>query len=168
MRLSHITTLAALFIFALAPLDGLAQEPRGFRGLEWGNSAQGVQGLTLIEQGDSYFYVREGEILRVGEAELTNIIYGYFQDRFYTVVVEFDGFANFTMILYALETKYGRAANADMQNFQHYWFFDTVDIYIEYDPDTSAGNVFYVYTPIMEERERGGAEAPGAGEYDGI
>lgn len=156
-------TVAVLVLAALAAAAGAVRadeaEPQGFRGLDWGVDAASVEGLTLIESGDSDFYVREGERLLVGQAELTDIIYGFFEGRFYTVVVEYEGFANFTMILYALEAKYGQATNSDAENFRHYWFFETVDLYIEYSQEEGAGTVFYVYKPIMELREerlRGG------------
>jgi len=59
----------------------------GFREMKWGDAPR--PGMTLLEEtGDDRFFTIPGDDLEIGGAELTRIIYKYFQNRLSEVQVE--------------------------------------------------------------------------------
>ncbi len=105
---------AALALCSCAARPGGAlAEPGGFRGLAWGEKASTRAELRQVgEDGDEICYVREGEKYRIGEIEVQNIYYCFFQDGFYHARVEFAP-EDFPGVKYLLYLKYGLPAGAD-------------------------------------------------------
>jgi len=113
--LRNVVVLAAalaLCACAARPWGALA-EPVGFRNLAWGAKASLRQDLRQVgEDGDETCFVREGEKYRVGDIEVQNIYYCFFQDTFYHARVEFAP-EDFPGVKYLLYLKYGLADSVD-------------------------------------------------------
>lgn len=111
---SMLLLAAALTLCSCAarPWGALA-EPEGFRGLAWGVKASDRPELRQVgEDGDENCFVREGEKYRIGEIEVQNIYYCFFQDHFYHARVEFAPEA-FAGVKYLLYLKYGLPDGVD-------------------------------------------------------
>ena len=107
-----LAAVLALCSCAVRTTGSLA-EPMGFRGLAWGTKASDRPDLRQVgEDGDETCFVREGEKYRIGEIEVANIYYCFFQDSFYHARVEFAP-EDFTGIKYLLYLKYGLADGVD-------------------------------------------------------
>ncbi|MEW5774289.1 MAG: hypothetical protein AB1916_12285 [Thermodesulfobacteriota bacterium] len=107
-----VAAALALCSCAARPWGALA-EPGGFRGLAWGARASDRPELRQVgEDGDETCYVRQGEKYRIGEIEVQNIYYCFFQDAFYHARVEFPP-EQFPGVKYLLYLKYGLPHGAD-------------------------------------------------------
>jgi hypothetical protein len=92
---------------------GALAEPAGFRGMAWGAKATDRPELRQVgEDGDETCFVREGEKYRIGDIEVQNIYYCFFQDSFYHARVEFAP-EDFAGVKYLLYLKYGLADGVD-------------------------------------------------------
>ncbi len=58
-------------------------EPDGFRGIKWGTLVFSIDGMTQVwADGNTAFYERRGDPLDIGGAELHQILYLFWQDKF--------------------------------------------------------------------------------------
>lgn len=81
-----------LFLVLFMPLHlwAFQNEPKEFRGIKWGSSADIQKDLILYgKDGDLAVYKRKGEKLIIGEADkgLKNFLYYYYKNRFFKVVI---------------------------------------------------------------------------------
>lgn len=107
-----LAAVLALCSCAQRPWGALV-EPAGFRNLAWGTPASLRPDLRQVgEDGDETCYVREGEKYRVGQIEVQNVYYCFFQDKFYHARIEFAP-EDFAGIKYLLYLKYGLADSVD-------------------------------------------------------
>jgi hypothetical protein len=66
----------------------------GSRDLPWGSELSDIAGMVKIETDTGLAgvveFVRPHDVLRIGETELTNIIYSFWHDQLYTVTILID------------------------------------------------------------------------------
>jgi hypothetical protein len=128
-------------------------EPGGFRGIIWGQSALTVAGLTPLGREDPITtYVREYEIMKIGTVPLKQITYTFFRDRFYSVMIDFEEYPNFWDLKKQLSTLYGPGEQkASVWRNQWWWYGTNLNIRLNYSHVTQTGTLVYSYIPIYEE-----------------
>jgi hypothetical protein len=63
-------------------------EPADFRGMKWkANISQSSDMQFIAEDGYLKFYEKKNENLKIGEAPLDKIVYGFYRDQFYSVII---------------------------------------------------------------------------------
>lgn len=145
-----------------APQDKWA----GFRNLKWAVSIADAPKMILVEDdGDNKFYRRQDDKLTIGAAELTEIIYGFYKDRFWSLHLKVDGYLRWTALKDAVFATYGRGYQSN--TYIDKWIWGTVsqtgvkDVHVSlvYDQIAKRGDLYMLYTPIIEEREAAAAKA---------
>ncbi len=90
MKHIYETYTCSLYLFFLLPpcLFAFQNEPKDFRGIKWGSSADIQKDFSLHKKdGDLAVYTRKNEKLEIGEAiGLKNFLYYYYKNRFLKVV----------------------------------------------------------------------------------
>jgi hypothetical protein len=83
-------------------------EPDGFRGIKWGTSLDSLAGMRYFTDiGGQKCYTRKGDILKLGQAELRNISYCFWQGKFCSVIVSCDGVVNYSALKEAVFKQFG-------------------------------------------------------------
>ncbi|WP_235669555.1 hypothetical protein [Solidesulfovibrio carbinolicus] len=68
------------------------KEPNAFNGIKWGTAMAAIPDLTVAERdGQAAYATAEGVVYRIGEAFLSGVVYGFCQDKFAAVMVEYKG-----------------------------------------------------------------------------
>ncbi len=58
--------------------------------MKWGSNLRDLPELRLLaEEGDLKFFEKVNELTRIGDADVDKIIYGFYKDRFYNVMIYF-------------------------------------------------------------------------------
>ena len=71
-------------------------EPDGFRGIKWGAKIGRLSGMELVgREGNEKYYIRAGDKLKVGEAAVEKITYGFYRDEFFKVRIHVKGLMNY-------------------------------------------------------------------------
>ena len=128
---------------------GLAfQAPEDFRGIHWGAPLSSLKGMTAVDDAVPVrYYLREGDPLTLGGATLKKLFYGFYQNQFYSVLMEFEGQANFEKAREYLVATYGTASRGAGNHFQ--WGVpEDLFISLKYSDATRQGYVFYVNRKI--------------------
>lgn len=124
----------------LAALD--AQD--GFRDARFGAAPESFEGLELLtDRGarGSSLYVRPGDELRLGEATLDGVTYGFHAGRLYFVALFTSGERNARATLAELERVYGPGVRAAGEAVEYVWRGGRVLLHYRVDPVTSMGMV---------------------------
>lgn len=107
-------------------------EPNGFRGITWGDSIeQHKDALAEVERGRSVFYRRKDDKLQIGEAELTSIIYGFYQERFSTVMLKTQTYSNKQSLIRAFQAQFGSGDKPNRYIDRWFWRGATTNITLD-------------------------------------
>ncbi len=142
-------TAPYLLLFVLSflfPLLGWTVEaPNGFRGITWGAPLSGLSGMVVADDsGQVKYYRRAGDPLNLGEAELKRLSYGFYKGKFYSVLIEFEGRANFEKAKTHLLATYGEAARIGSGGTSYMWgTADGASVNLRYSEVTQQGYMFF-------------------------
>jgi hypothetical protein len=158
MNTSHRKLGTRLFLLIISvcvaiPALAFQNEPDGFRGIKWGTNISELSDMLVVESGkDTLYYSRKDENMKVGDADIDQISYGFYKNRFFVVLVEYHGHSNFTKLKAILIDQYGKAEQPNQLMERYFWFGGTVDIYFDYNDMHKNGNIYYSFRPIQQER----------------
>jgi hypothetical protein len=106
--------LVLLILSLLLPpcLFAFQNEPREFRGIKWGSSAEIQKDLFLYKKdGDVSIYNRKNDKMQIGEVKsIKNIYYVFFKNKFFKVTInlqEKDSIENYKRLTEMFENLYG-------------------------------------------------------------
>jgi hypothetical protein len=144
--------LTALFLVAIASASGLDD---GVRGLQWQSAPSALGIYKVIEdRGDGKCYEKLDEDLDVANAaKLSHVTYCYYKDHLYAVVMDYDGYINFSALRRVLLEKYGKGMNQDPYAENNFWGDrQGATLSLLYNPESDKGTITYLYTPLTDEK----------------
>ena len=149
-------SLLPFFVFlAFSNFTALAfqNEPDGFRGTKWGTNISELTDMLVVESGkDTLFYCRKNDTMKIGDADIDQISYGFYKSRFFQVLVEYKGYVNSTKLKAILIGQYGKPEQPNQLMEKYFWSGGTVDIFFDYSEMSKRGNIYYAFRPIQQER----------------
>jgi hypothetical protein len=129
-------------------------EPEDFRGIKWQTNIDELANLTMIaEDGSLKFFEKKNDKLKIGNASLDNIIYGFYKKKFYNVIIYYSLLNNFSMIKDVFVQTYGDPLQPNRYVEKYLWFGNQVDILLTYDDVLKKGRISYIFKPLMDEME---------------
>lgn len=148
-------------VFYLSSVTAFAGEPpQGFRQIPWGVNVAELKNMEVADPGGSMsMYTKKADVLKVGEADIASLFYGFYNDRFYSVYIYFKTPENFAKIKSALVLEHGDPATSaydvDGTSSKYAWQTgDQVAIALDYNERRGTGNLTYLFKPISEQQER--------------
>lgn len=149
-----IVIMIISFLFSVYSFS-YQNEPNGFLGIKWGSNIKNLRGMTLVEDHkDAKYYIRKVDKLKIGDAGLKSIAYGFHKDRFYFVYIRFNSIINFSSIKETLFEQYGAGVQNNKSKEEYVWLGGDVDISLRYDEISQRGKIYYFFKPISQEEDR--------------
>jgi hypothetical protein len=130
----------------------------GFRDLTFGEPPTPRMVLTN-EVGAKQYYTRLDEDLSLGDAQLEQLIYGFYKERLQTVILQTKGAANSRACLEALQHLYGLGAQPDPSRLRYTWRGSQVSVSYQEDGRTHDAEIWFHSLPLRDE-ERADQQAP--------
>jgi hypothetical protein len=125
------------------------KEPNAFNGIKWGTAMAAIPDLTVAERdGQAAYATAEGVVYRIGDAFLSGVVYGFCQDKFAAVMVEYKGKKNHESIKNFLAGKYSKPIDLEGKGVELGWPVGNVLIRMQYSPERDAGTLSYFYEPL--------------------
>jgi hypothetical protein len=127
--------------------------PIGFRGLRFGRERPSIPGLVqAYKEGAATYYRRVGDSLQLGETRLSDILYGFWNDRFFTVVMRAENAEDYEALRQAYQAKYGppRAIPATLEE-ELVWSWPEAQIALTRDTEAGGVAVRYADAKILAE-----------------
>jgi hypothetical protein len=115
----------------------------GFRDLKWGVNLVDLDGFVEIKTDTGLEevkeYIREHEILKLGDAYLNSIVYSFWRDQFYTVTVWTAGKTNYISLRNEAFKRFGKGQQSDQTLERYLWSDASTDRMLKFIKDTQVG-----------------------------
>ena len=149
--------LVALLVAGYVFLSDAKKEPSDFRGIKWGSNIRELPHMKLLaEEGDLKFLERENDGMKIGDADVEKIIYGFYKDRFYNVMIYYRSPLNFAKIRETLSREFGKPFQPNASEKKFFWSGEHVNLLLNFDDAANSGRVTYLFKPIQLEIEVSG------------
>ena len=147
----QVVFVLSLFVEVIA-----FDEPMYFRNFRFhSHVSKHRKNLDLVEEhGKDKFYKKLREDLSIGGAKLEKIVYGFYEDYFYSVLITSKGFSNGDALLKAMVQKYGNPTRPNRYMKKYFWLGNDVNIIYEYHEILRTTEITYMYKPIMNRIAR--------------
>ncbi len=128
-----------------------------FRDLAWGVRPSSMPGLLLSQTNpayggvDEFFYPQED--LRLGDAPLNGILYGFWQNRLYTITIWADGPPSYKKLRRWVLDTYGPGHQSDRSVERRVWYGNGTDMLLEFDETLNTG-IFWMRSAKLHTRVR--------------
>ena len=130
---------------------GFENEPKAFRGIKWGTDIKDLPDMVFhTKSGDSKVYFRKNDDLKIGAANLLQVWYFFSKDKFYSVVIMFEEWINFSALKSELFKLYGVGHAPERFTEEYRWMGSEVVVFFNYDESDEKGRLSYYYIPIMK------------------
>ncbi len=154
--MKRIIGFLIIIVIGLFSINSFAyqNEPDGFRGIKWGAKIETLKDMTkLFTKGDTAIYMRKNDKLQMGDAELQDISYMFWQDKFYSAYIQTKGYLNWSALKKVLFLKFGKGSQ-DNKYIEYYrWGLvsgkATIDI--KYNHKSKQGTLMMRGNNIMDE-----------------
>jgi hypothetical protein len=126
-----------------------------FRDLAWGMRPSSMPGLLLSQTNpayggvDEFFYPEED--LKLGEAPLNGIVYGFWQNRLYTITIWADGRPRYEKLRRWVIDTYGSGHQRKKEVERRIWYGDGSDRLLEFDETLNTG-IFWMRSQKLHAR----------------
>jgi hypothetical protein len=108
----------------------------GFRDLPWGSKLSDIAGMVKTKTDTGLAgvveYIRPNDVLRIGKAELTNIIYSFWHDQLYTVTIWTQNNSNYKALRSAAFERFGEGSRGNESIERYIWSDRLTDRMLEY------------------------------------
>jgi len=157
------------FLLAIVLLCGMADPlpaediQQVFSGIPWGSPITAFQGLReTARSGDIAFYKRDKDIYSIADVGLTDIVYGFYDGKFFSVYLKIARPENTDTIKNFLDKVYGPArAQLRLHQTIYIWDYLKVKIKLKQALDAPEAKLAYYYVPLSR---RANASRPRQGQ----
>lgn len=123
----------------------------GFMGYEWGSDISRYSGLNqLYTKGGMTFYSSPGESYVIEDMTIGDVIYGFYNDKFYAVYINLDSLEKYDAIERQMKAKYGMPDNktSSKENiFTYKWKYKDISIKLKIDELKGKMKVAFYHEP---------------------
>ena len=151
MRIHHLAILVLLL--SLSPFTAVWAEDLedGFMGYQWGSDISKYPGLKqLYSKGGLTFYSSPGESYALEDMVIGDVIYGFYQGKFYAVYINLDTIEKYDAVEAKMKAKYGlpdHKSSATENLFTYKWKYQDVTIKLKRDELKGNMKVAFYHEP---------------------
>jgi hypothetical protein len=163
-----ISKLAAIILLALTvglwTRAGMALELEdGFFDIPWGGYITQLKGFEPLEQNlEVSYYVKPDRTYQIENIEVTNVVYGFYADRFFAVYIAIDGIDVFGQLKKYIIQKYGDPRiemDTKAQQNTYSWKHQQVKIKMKIREHEGDMKLSFYYMPLTGKANRAQSEA---------
>ncbi len=123
--------------------------------IEWGANISDLPDMVLMKVvGDGKkVYTREGQKMKIGDADIERVMYGFHKERLYELQIHFRSFFNFVKLKEILFKLYGPGLQPSRFLETYHWYRKETSVFLTYDEKTGKGAIGYTFLPIYKERQ---------------
>ena len=158
-------TVIAVFLLPVAgwaasifgcPENCLPDDPGKFNGMWWGQSLRELKDMRFVSpdptNSGELYYVRQGDVLELGDAKLDYIQYGFWKGIYSSVAYGTTGARNWEALKSICFENFEPWHERDMRIERYYWVGKNSAMTLEYDEALYKGQL-YVYSKTIYERQ---------------
>lgn len=160
MKHHHVAILACVLSLFLISSVWAEDLEDGFMGYAWGSDISRHAGLKqLYTKGGMTFYSSPGESYVIEDMIIGDVIYGFYNDKFYAVYINLDSLQKYDVVERKMKAKYGlpdHKASSKENLFTYKWKYKDVTIKLKMDELKGKMKVAFYHEPTSQglEQER--------------
>ncbi len=139
--------------------DPSARKPKargiGLDGLAWQMKPNEISGITKLNTDPSYGGIDQYEWpvgnLTLGDVVLDGLIFGFWQNRLYSIMAWVDGHPGYARLQQAVFDRYGPGQKNKNGLERYVWLEDTTDRMLEFDPKLNTG-IFWMRSRNLDRQ----------------
>ncbi len=148
-----VTVFLALVLALLCRIPAQAGDlGKEFLNTPWGAPLAGFQGLTNVGvNGKISYYVNPKQAYTIFGAQVSDLVYGFYDDKFFAVYVHLDAIDTYGTIKHQIQKEYGVpkiSMEARGGLTTHSWKTGDTRIKMKYSDVTGAMKLSFYYTPL--------------------
>lgn len=145
-----LTLLAMLLCLGLTQMGMADDVMQGFSGILWGTSIEDVRDFQEIaREGDILYYKRAEDFYNIAGVTLPNVIYGFYQGKYFSAYMKIDSADDLNKIKRHLDDIYGDArAQLRIKQTIYIWDFMDVKIKLKFYHKQSIAKLGFYYVPL--------------------
>lgn len=148
--------LIVLILFQLSTIDlnAFQNEPKDFRGIPWGTNIKDIPEMTFSSafKGGEY-YVRKNDLLKMRDANIEEITYGFYNGKLQHIFMRFKGYDNYNILKRVLFDNFG-SVRRRLEGYEDYdWNGEYVEITFSYTKSDDRGYIIFSYLPLKKEKD---------------
>lgn len=126
------------------------------KGIKWGVNVRDFPDMVLVGAGDAgkRIYRREGERMKIGDADIEAVLYGFFKDRLEDVQIHFRSSANFQRLKEKWFRVYGPGRQPNRSRETYHWNSEKFFMVLTYYELSGKGAIACTYVPIYRQRQQ--------------
>lgn len=165
MKYSKLTAIILLVIvMGLWARPGKALDLKdGFFDIPWGEYITKLDGFQPLDQAvEISYYVKPDRTYQIEDIKVTNVVYGFYADRFFAVYISIEGIDVFGQLKKYISQKYGRPEinmESNPQQTIYTWKHERVKIKMKHREEEGRMKLNFYYTPLTGKANRAQAEA---------
>lgn len=127
----------------------------GFDGLAWQMRPGDITGIAKLGTDPSYGgidqYWRPAGNLTLGNVFLDGLVFGFWQNRLYTILIWVNGKPAYTRLQQAIFERYGSGRKNEKGLERYIWMDDTTDRMLEFDQQSNTG-IFWMRSRDLDKQ----------------
>ena len=139
-RTFFAAAVVAVLVLLTAPQTGAMELEQGFIDLPWGTEATTLADFKKVgSKGKVDYYVNPRVVHTIGDVEISDEIYGFFNGRFFAVYINIDAIETYAKLKEYLNSKFGEPnISLTMKSKQtiYKWKHQSVKIKLKLRPET--------------------------------
>ena len=146
----HPIVLAAIFVIGIVPPLQAEDVLQNFSGMLWGAPIDDFRDLRKsASSGDIAYYKRDQDFYSIGGVTLPDVVYGFFDGKFFAAFMKVASVKSFEQIKRHLDKVYG-PARAQLRINQTIYIWDYLDVKIKLKQygDRTDGKLAFYYIPL--------------------
>jgi hypothetical protein len=130
-------------------------EKNGFRDAIFESDTSAYKDLVFLEgDGNTKYYKRTSDELKIGDSELDGIIYGFYKGKLSTVMLTTKGYTNSRGVLSVLNAQYGRGYQSNQFMEKYSWSSKNVLMSYTQNSITDDATIFMFSRIIMAQESK--------------
>ncbi|NIO21970.1 MAG: hypothetical protein GTN76_14880 [Candidatus Aenigmarchaeota archaeon] len=124
--------------------------------IKWGANVSDFSDLVLLGavDGGKKVYRREGGRIKIGDAKIEVVLYGFYKDRLEDLQIHFRSFSNFAKLKETWFRVYGSGYQLNPPKETYRWNGRKFSMFFAYDATSGKGAIGCTHIPIYRERQR--------------
>jgi len=126
------------------------------KGTKWGANISDFPDMVLVGALDSgkRIYRREAERMKIGNADIEAVLYGFYKDRLEDMQIHFRSLGNFQKLKRKWFRVYGAGRQPNLSKETSHWNGKKLSIFLTYDELSGKGVTGCIYIPIYRQRQQ--------------
>ncbi len=155
--------MVAVVLLMLVPQAQTAEIEAGFLDLKWSTPAKDVEGLSRVGGNDkiTYYVNRQRKYTFFGNEVPADVVYGFYDDKFFAVYVDIEGIDLFSQIKSYIQHKYGIPTKTSRETHSglttstglttYIWRLNQAQIKFKHQETSGKMKISLYYLPIAKQ-----------------